>query len=64
MYARQDLKAIQSELATTAAEMDNLIAAQNELEEQDYREVPVTFLDDDAYADRERRQLLMASIRK
>lgn len=44
--------------------MDNLVAAQNELEGQDHRQVPGTFLDDDAYADNERRQLLMASIKK
>lgn len=44
--------------------MDNLVAAQNELEEQDYREVSGAFLDDNAYADRERRQLLMATIKK
>lgn len=64
VYARQDLRAVESELTTTAAEMDNLVLAQSELEEQDYREVPGAFLDDDAYADSERRQLLMTTIKK
>lgn len=64
VHARQDLRAVESELATTTTEMDNLVVAQNELEEQDYREVPGAFLDDNAYADRERRQLLMTTIKK
>ena len=63
-YARQDLRAVKSELATTAAEMDSLVAAQNELEEKDYCKVPGAFLEDDAYADRERRRLLMTTIKK
>ena len=42
--------------------MDNLIAAQNELEKQVSREVPGAFLDEDTHADRERRLLLMATI--
>jgi hypothetical protein len=59
VHARQDLRAAESDLATTAAEMDNLVVARNELEESDGREVPGAFFDDDAYADRERRLLLM-----
>lgn len=64
VYARQDLRAVNSELATAAAELDNLVLAQNELEEQDYREVPGAFLDDDAYVDRERRLLLVNTVKK
>lgn len=64
VHARQDLRATESELATTAAEMDNLVSAKKELEEQDDREVPGAFFDDEAYADRERRQLLRSTIEK
>lgn len=64
VHARQDLRVVKSELPTTAAEMDNLVVAQSELEEQDYPEVPGAFLDKDAYAERERRRLLMTTIKK
>jgi len=64
VHARQDLRATESELATTATEMDNLVSAKKELEEQDDRGVPGAFLDDEAYADRERRQLLRSTIEK
>ena len=64
IHARQDLQAAEPELATTAAEMENLVVARSELEQQDGLEVPGAFFDDDAYADRERRQLLMATIEK
>lgn len=64
VYARHDLRAVKSELATTAAELDNLVSAQNELEEQDHREVPGAFLDENAYVARERLLLLMNSVKK
>ena len=64
VHARQDLRAVESELATTAAEMDSLVAAQRELEKQDHREIPGSFLDDDAHADNERRGLLTSTIEK
>lgn len=64
VHARQDLRATESELATTAAELNNLVVAKNELEEQDDCEVPGSFFDDDAYADRERRRLLLSTIEK
>jgi hypothetical protein len=54
VHARQDLRAVESELATTAAELRNLIAAKSELDGQDGREVPGAFFDDDAYTERER----------
>lgn len=64
VHARQDLRAVVSELTTTAAEMDNLVVAQNELEKQNCRGVPGAFLDEEAYADRKRRWLLMTTIEK
>jgi hypothetical protein len=64
IHARQDLRAADSELATTAAELNNLIVAKSELEEQNDYEIPGAFFDDDAYTDRERRRLLMATIEK
>jgi len=64
IHARQDLRAADSELATTAAELENLVAANSELEEQNDFEIPGAFLDDNAYAHRERRRLLMATIEK
>lgn len=64
VHARQDLRAVESELTTTAAELRNLIAAKSELEELDDREIPGAFFGDDAYADRERRRLLMATLER
>lgn len=64
VHARQDLRAVESELATTAAELRNLVAARLELEEHDGLEVPGAFHDDDAYAERERRRLLMSTLER
>jgi chaperonin cofactor prefoldin len=64
VHARQDLRAVESELATTSAELRNLIAAKSELEELDDSEVPGAFFDDDAYAEKERRRLLMATLER
>jgi hypothetical protein len=64
IHARQDLRAAESELTTTTAELENLVAAKSALEEQDGREVPGAFLDDESYADRERRRLLMSAIER
>lgn len=64
IHARQDLRAVESELATTTAEMENLVAAKCELEGQDGWEVPGAFLDDEAYTDKERLRLLTATIDK
>jgi hypothetical protein len=63
---RQDLRAVESELATTAAKMQNMVAARSGLEEQDDGEVPGAFIDEDedSYAEREGRRLLMFTIDK
>jgi len=64
VHTRQDLRAVESELTTTAAEMQNLVAAKGALEDEDDREVPGAFFDDDGYAAKERRRLLMTTIDK
>lgn len=61
---RQDLRAVESELATTDAKMQNLAAAKNELEEQDERKVPGAFFDEHSYAEKERRRSLMLMIER
>jgi len=64
VHARQDLRAADCELATTAAELQNLVSARSSLDEHDGHEVPGAFFDEDSYADRERRRLLMSTIEK
>lgn len=64
VHARQDLRAVGSELATTAAELESLVGAKSSLEDEDSHEVPGAFFDDDACVERERRKLLMPTLER
>lgn len=60
--SRQHLRVLVSELAVNTTKMRNLVEAKSELEDQAYRKIPGAFVDENDYAARERRHLLMSGI--